>query len=622
MPASLLPFGRKASLFALSAAALSLICTHRAFPRQQARAASQTPQNPTPAPIVRSARLVQVSVIVSDKKGNPVTNLGPGDFTVLDDGHPQALQFFREETNQPSAATSASLPPDTYSNQIAQRAAVPSNVTIVLIDGLNTLVSDQSYARAQAIKFLQQIHPGEHIAVYTLGHDLRVLQDFTSDGSILAAALGKYSGQPDSEVVASTPDEIETGDANIDAVFQDAFQRQANMFIQDRVETTIAALIAIAHHAAALPGRKNLLWISGSFPFSVMFENLQSINQVINSPGEANLSNQQLFFAEDVDRAARALNDADVAVYPVDARGLLAQDLSLQAMPSKGPGYGAMNSSQQTNLNSGGGRRRESRMNLNQQMRNANQSATAQQAASVLTNPDNTTFETMSALADDTGGRAFYNTNDISSSLRAAMDDSRFSYELGYSPADVKWDGKFHNISVRINRQDMIVRARKGYFALAAPVLNQEALQAIIRNATLSPLEATGLALAVHVKLAAASAGPLTAMVFFDPNAIDFDSKDGHFSARVGALFVQFDAKNQVLQAVQRNFPLSFSAAQYAQFSRQQVEFTQDVALAPNTTELRIVLWDSATGKTGTVAVPLAQYLPHPPPVPAKSASP
>jgi hypothetical protein len=95
------------------------------------------------------------------------------------------------------------------------------------------------------------------------------------------------------------------------------------------VRITLAALIEIANYAATFPGRKNLLWVSGSFPFSVGYENLQSIVQMINDPKrESNISSEQLMFAEDIESAARALNDANIAVYPVDARGLLGLNMN------------------------------------------------------------------------------------------------------------------------------------------------------------------------------------------------------------------------------------------------------------------------------------------------------
>lgn len=626
MPATLKFFGKRRTL-GFAVALLTLVCGLPLLRGQQSPSAPQS-QPPT-ASIVRSARLVHLSVIVTDKKGDPVTDLTAGNFTILDDGRPQKVQLFHTETNQAPSITPQPPPADTYTNQISQRATVASNNTILLLDGLNTLVSDQASARQQTIKFLQLIRPSDRLAIYTLGRDLRVLQDFTSDSSALTAALHKYSGQPDSDVVASTPNDLQTGDPTTDAILQDAFQREANMYIQERVERTVAALVAIANHVAALPGRKNLLWVSGSFPFSVMFENLQDINNVIASPGEANLSNQQLFFAEDVDRAVRALNDADVAVYPVDARGLLGKNLDMSKLPSKGPGYGSMNALQQNAANSGSSRRGGGRGVQNAtRSSNGARNRASQAAASVLTNPDNTTFETMSALADGTGGEAFYNTNDIAGSLRNAIDDGRFTYEIGYSPVGVQWDGKFHKVSVKIDRRDTIVRARKGYFALPDSALNPQALQFLVNDAVAAPLEATGIALAVHIKPATtASSAPatnssvaaLTAMVFFDPRAIQFNSKDNRYSASVGALFVQLDAQNRVVNSAERTFPLSFSADQYAQFMRQQVEFPQDLTLVPGAVQLRVVLWDGATGKVGAVAVPLAKYLPVPAPPPAKS---
>ena len=567
----------------------------------------------TPAPVLRTAtRLVEVSVVARDKKGNPATDLTAGDLVILDDGHPQKVQFFREDTNQSPTNAPVPLPPDTYTNQLEERGEVAGNVNIVLIDGLNTLVRDQAFARQQAIKFLQQIRSRDRLAIYTLGSELRVLQDFTSDSSVLTAALGKYSGHADSQVVESTPTQLQTGNASMDAMFQDVFQREANMYILYRVETTVAALIAIANHVAALPGRKNLLWVSGSFPFSVEYENLQDITAMTNnSQSETNLSNQQMLFAKDVERAARALNDADVAVYPVDARGLLGPNLNTSQGISKGPNYGGMNIGQQSGRGGnprggGGGGGGGIHSHVPRQQQNGQSSGAP---SNPILNPDHTTFETMDALADGTGGKAFYNTNDVAASLRSAIDDSRVTYELGYYPSDVKWDGKFHSITVRVNRPGIIARARKGYFALPQPAVTADALRTAVRNAVASPLEATGMGLAVRMKGASGGNGTLGAMVFFDPRSIRFESKQGRFAANVSVLFVQLDDKNQILNSAQRSFPLDFSPGQYAQFMKQQVEFEQSIAISPKASQLRVVVWDGGSGNMGAVAIPLGKYL-------------
>jgi 23S rRNA U2552 (ribose-2'-O)-methylase RlmE/FtsJ len=98
-------------------------------------------------------------------------------------------------------------------------------------------------------------------------------------------------------------------------------------------------------------------------------------------------------------------------------------------------------------------------------------------------------------------------------------------------------------------------------------------------------------------------------MVFFDPRSIGFESKQGRFTANVSVLFVQLDEKNQILDSAQRSFPLDFSPGQYAQFMKQQVEFEQSIALSARASQLRVVVWDSTSGKVGAVAIPLGKYL-------------
>ncbi len=581
------------------------------FPSDQGSAAGQ--QGGTG--IVRTTtRLVQISVIATDKKDEPIEDLTPADLVVLDDGQPQKLQFFQKETNQPPTNPPHRLPPDMYTNRVHEAGIVPASVTMLLLDGLNTEVTDQAYARQQAIKFLQEIQPHDRLAIYTLGRTLHVLQNPTSDSTKLVAALHKDSGQSTMDLDASAPTDLQTGNGTMDALLEDAFQHEANMYMQDRVETTVGALIAIANYAAAFPGRKNLLWVSGSFPFSVGYDNLQSIVQMINDPKrEANITGQQLMFAEDIERAARALNDANIAVYPVDARGLQGLNMNTAKGTSKTAGYGAMNSgapggNQGGAANRGGGRGK---------LPNGPKPGKLSQNASAAPGPSNpildldkTTFETMDSLANGTGGKAFYNSNDLASSLRSAMDDNRVTYELGYYPSNVKWDGSFHTVTVELKRPDIVVRARKGYFALPEPAPSPEAVRNLVADAVASPLEATRLGVAVRIQATQHDKDTaLSAMIFFDPRSIQFASRDGNFSGTVNMVLAQLDDKNQILNAAQQSFPLHLSGSQYEQFLKQQVELTEEINFLPNAAQLRVVLCDGRTGKVGSVTIPLAKYL-------------
>ena len=607
---------RRASLFRLvlcvSVSAGAFLLASEAHPSPQ-----QVPNNQsqTSLPILQTTtRLVKMNVVVRDRKGEPVTDLTVDDFEVADDGHAQKIRSFSHETNQPPPANPAlETRPDTYTNQFLERGSTPHSVTVLLLDGLNTEAYDQVYARSQVIKFLKRIQPQDRFAIYTLGHDLRVLQDFTGDSSSLVAAVSKYSGQTTLDLDASdgsTPTEMKTGSDTADAILQDAFQQVANYYIQDRVNLTTAALIDIANHLSAVPGRKNLLWVSGSFPFSVRFESLQDIPNIVNSQLAEQLQpSQRLLFADDVEKAARALDDADVAVYPVDARGLLGMNMTTQQGSSKSVGYGAFNAvasrtSNGSTVNSVSGK--ASQAATGRRALNTPNAASKKTPTYPIQDPDAATDETMTELAERTGGRTFYNTNDILASLHDAIDDSRFTYEIGYYPADVKWDGGFHHVVVRVRRPGVSVRTREGYFAqLNAPV-KPDTLRDIVARAILSPLEATDVALAVRMTpVTREDPRSATAMVFFDPRSIYFERKDGHLTGVVGLVFAQLDDKHQVIDTLQKSFSLNLSPEQFAEFNRQQTELTQTVTAAPNATSLRVVVCDSSTGAVGSVTIPL-----------------
>src|SRR6202795_1552192 len=282
---------------------------------------AQAAQSKQPPPAIRATtRLVQVSVVVHDKHGNPMPGLTKDDFVVLDEKKPQEIRIFSVETNELPVHAPPPLPPDTYTNRIQERGNVPTSITVILFDGLNTEITDQAYAKKQVVKFIQtQVHPQDRVAIYSMGRNLRILHDFTSDSTSLLAALASYRGAETPLIDASDPQVSDNPVPAVAAFLNEAYQREANYFIKDRVHRTLDALTAIANHVGTLPGRKNLIWVSGSFPFSIGYDNI-----------EANTSDAKELFADDIETAARALTNADLAVYPVDARGLMTADTGVR----------------------------------------------------------------------------------------------------------------------------------------------------------------------------------------------------------------------------------------------------------------------------------------------------
>jgi VWFA-related protein len=256
-------------------------------------------------------------------------------------------------------------------------APLPSSLTVILLDGLNTAFTDQHYAKEALIKFLNQLQPGDRVAIYTLSNGLRVLHDFTSDTASLLAALAKHQNQDSSALSASSFDDANTGNDTLDAFLDQANERIANFYQARRIETTLDALETIAHHLAGMPGRKNLIWLSSSFP------------AIVGQRADGSLGDDFNNFTDNVQRALRTLNDIGVAIYPVDARGVIS---AFAAMPS-------MDASSR-------GRNPRARGPAPVDQRAQNQILQTQ--------------GTMRDIADRTGGRAFMGTNDLTGALRRA----------------------------------------------------------------------------------------------------------------------------------------------------------------------------------------------------------
>jgi VWFA-related protein len=147
--------------------------------------------------ITVTTHLVEVNVVVTDSKGEPVTDLTQDDFTLLEDGKKQKIASFvlhrRAATTSASGQPPEQLPPGVYTNRMQ---ADTGPLTILLLDVLNTPFLDQAYARNQLLKYLKTQHrPGQKTAIFALTNDLLLLQDFTADTEVLRAALERRGPQ-------------------------------------------------------------------------------------------------------------------------------------------------------------------------------------------------------------------------------------------------------------------------------------------------------------------------------------------------------------------------------------------------------------------------------------------
>ncbi len=506
-----------------------------------------------------TTRLVEVNVIVRDKKGAPVANLTRDDFILLEDGKPQTISIFSQESNAllPPAQP---LPPDTFTNRLEQRGGVPTSVTIILLDGLNTPWSDHVQAKDEIVKFLQQLQPQDRVALYALGQRLRILHDFTNDAERLLAALRRWRSGPSAELAASEPAEPDTGLEEIDEWLRESSLEMARFYTRERVRKTLEALQIIALHVTGLPGRKNLIWVSGSFPLALGPETLQTASR-------RGLDWES--YAAQAEETTRALNDANVAIYPVDARGLI----PLPFVGARGsilrPGMSPQNPAM-------------TRIHW--------------------------THDTMNLLADRTGGRAFYNTNDIQGAIRRAIDDSRLTYVLGYYPTHGKWDGKFRKIAVKVKQPGLQLRHRRGYYALAEEAAGKSQRIQLLAEAAWSPLEATGLGLVVRVERLGEGPGRRVKFsIAIDPREVRFESAEGEGIGFLDVVYVQQGAEGNILTDIGQTFRLRQVTPHGP--GQPSILVERELELLPQTEQVRIIARDAGTAALGSVNIPVSQLL-------------
>jgi len=403
-----------------------------------AQTASHQSAQSAPATLKASSQLVIVDVVVTDNNRRSVHGLTAADFILTEDGAPQSVKNF-EETSALSAADATkfapmpTLPHGIFTNYTPAPAS--GSVDLILLDTLNTPMRDQSYVHQQLLAYLKSVPPGTRVAIFGLTTHLYILQGFTSDTELLKMALEKKLAQGSpllddavggGGIQNSQADDLEDlgVDPGVVANLRQFNTEQANFALQMRAQYTLDAMSQIAHYLSNIPGRKNLIWFSGSFPLDI----LPDASGDIPNPFVA-ISSSEDEFRDTVALLARSR----VAVYPVDARGLTVSPM--------------MNASSSRSYS---GKSGTARMNQDQ------------------TNFFNKTAEehgTMNAMADATGGRSFINTNDLRKAVATAIDEGSNFYTLAYTPTNSTRDGRLRKIKVQLDRPGLKLSYRKGYYS-------------------------------------------------------------------------------------------------------------------------------------------------------------
>ncbi len=354
-----------------------------------AGAFAQDPQVPDPGIVIRSTTsLVQVRVVVDDSRGKPVAGLKREDFQVQDDRKTQPITLFAAD------GSPAPLPGSAASSEPPAQVQRAGEYSLILLDWLNTNYADRLRSQQHLLDLLKTYQPRQKVAVYLLGRRPRLIKEFTNDMAEVAQAIVDAGLDPE-DMGPDAPAGRFDARFGAKAGPRPSVEEQL-FFLNNRINDSFHSFELVADRLAHIPGRKSLIWLTAAFPL------------LVNGSVIPGASAAETTYYSNVERLLARLNRSDVAVYPIDARGLVVF----------GKGYPA----------------------------------------------------TMEQISERTGGFTFTARNDIDEGFRLALEDMRVSYVLGFHVPAGAAPG-LHEIRVRVNRPAVRLRYRESYqLADASPV--------------------------------------------------------------------------------------------------------------------------------------------------------
>jgi len=492
---------------------------------QAALVAQSPPDAPPPAIFQSNIQLVQVRVIAEDKDGKPVTDLRQDEFQLIDSGLSQDIRLFLNESERTGIAAPP-LPPGTFTNRGASRPGTHSGYSVIVLDTLLTSLADENqggsgaiWAIQKAVKALHSLPPGENVAIYATGYKLWVIREFTQDRESLEQKLRKW--KPAMDVL---PDGL-------------------------KVEVLRQEIEQIAGHVAAIPGRKNLIWVAYRFP--------------IAPP------------------VVQKLKIADVAVYPVDAHGSvigLKSDKSMANLPLR-------------------------------------------------------------ALAAATGGVAYFDRDDLDVAIREAIDDGRSNYTLGFYPSGDDGASRVHQIAVRVTRPGVTLRYRNSYRTEPprnpAPTKAADLVQAMYSpaDALAIPIQAAAKRIQGQTNQSQTNqdqtnqnrASPnranqnrpnqerLSFDAMLDAASLDLAPIQDRWTGKLEVVAQFMAADGSIVgdrPALAQTVSLNFSQPSYNAATQRGLLYRNEVKIPAKAVEFKILIANMATGKIGTVTIPLSEVGP------------
>jgi VWFA-related protein len=533
-------------------------------------------------PAIKSeVRIVLVDVVVTGAKGLPASGLKKEDFQISEDGKAQTVSFFEEHTDGKVTPVSLpKMPPDVFTNYPTVKTT--DSVNVLLLDSLNTQASDQPYVRSQMEKYMEAAIASPHgarLAIFTLGQQLRMIRGFTADSAKSLDAMedpkshteAKFERQMASPFRKERESKLCGAEASIGVEACKAYLGELNGDrAADRIGMTLQAFQALARYLAPISGRKNIMWVAGSFPIH-FFPDTGKRGEFKNP------------YPNEVRQTAELLTADQVAVYPIGASVLATESY--------------LNGNSDPSANRTG---------------KAVEGDEADRAFNQIA---------MEMLARDTGGHAFYNTNGLSEAMEQAVDEGSHFYSLAYVPSNSKLDGKYRKIDLKVSG-DYKFAYRRGYYAENAKFPVAEVVQK--KNDALVPLMGFGMPdfaqILYKVRVAPVAADDSNGasgvkelkapMVRY---GLDFAitpadlhlelGPDGIRRGNIEVMLVAYDADGGMVNVFRKKSEIVLNPQMYAEVMRIGLQMHREMDVPENAAYLRTGLMDLDSGKLGSLTV-------------------
>jgi VWFA-related protein len=552
-----------------------------AAPAPEERPKDEVSTHDTPATFKVRVNLVQVRAVVRDDKGNLVPNLHREDFQVFDNRKPQLLSTFSVETAEPRDATPApnAAPESAEMEKAALLAKLPQRFVAMVYDDVHLSMEDAVFVRTAGTKFLDSLAASDRVGIYSTSG--QVTQEFTDDRAALRKTLlgilpktvsgGGFHDCPD--VSYYQADQIENV-RNTQALAVAAEMAIQCGFNGDETKTAQALQLAevasihalslgdaestfafshlteITRRLSSMPGQRIMVFISPGFIPSTLWQQMTDL----------------------IDRA----NHNKITINTIDARGLYTPDVNGDiADPPRFSG------------------------------KTVGYETTYRVAAQFAQE------EVLADLAHGTGGTYFHNRNDILEGMKEAGAAPAITYLLGYSPQNLKIDGKFHEIKVTLtNKRKVAIQARKGYYAPRTNPDPAAAAKADIEEAIFSQDEINELPVELQTQFFKKDANDarIAVLTHFDLKGVHFRKVEGRSSDNVTIATAIFDENGNFVTGGEKVLEMKLLDNTYERLSRSGLTVKSSFDVKPGTYMVRLVVRDGEgsqmAARNGAVTIP------------------